>query len=299
MNFAKKILRILMPKFQLVRFFYFRYLFFKRNKYWPDFKNPKTYNEKINLRKREYKHELFSVCSDKIKAKEYVAEKVGDDVVIENYFVGDSISAEKIKEILNERGDFFLKANHNSGPVQLISSESTDEQIREACKSVNEQLDIDFGKIVNERWYSDITPRILAEKSLEPSNGETDIKDYKFHCFKQGNGYIRVVLHVDYDRNFNHNRSFFEGESLDWLPFSLRYPAIYTKLKVPENYQKMLEIAKKLAEPFSYVRVDLYNVNGNIYFGEMTFAHGSGAEEFSAYCYDEWMGNYWTGDPRY
>ncbi|WP_114765994.1 ATP-grasp fold amidoligase family protein [Vibrio rhodolitus] len=285
-------------KIKLVRVVYFYVKFLAKNGYIPNFYNPNTYNDKINYRKRKPKHELFSLCSDKILVKDYVSKVVGNEFLIENYFVGDSISPEEIIEILKEKGDCVLKANHNSGPVYIISRDCSDEYIAKACESVNLQLKVDFGKKNSEPWYSKIEPKILIERKLEPEAGDVDIKDYKFHVFKQENGLYKVILHVDFDRSTCHHRSFYD-EELNYIPFSVEYPSILTKIDKPKNYETMLEVAKLLAEPFSYVRVDLYNVDGEIFFGELTFAHGSGQECFSHYMYDKWLGQCWKSDPSF
>lgn len=282
----------------LLRKWWFFCRFVANNKYKPDFNNPQTYNEKINYRKNNAKHELFSICSDKIAAKDWVAELIGEKYIIPTYFVGDSIDPQKVKEILAEKGDCLLKANHNSGPVYLLTTESSHSEIELACKDVNQQLAVDFGRQSNEPWYSEVKPRVLVEKRLAPEEGESEIRDYKFHVFNQGDGVFNIVLQVDFDRGTNHNRTFLD-ENLNWLPFSVKYPTIRTSIEQPKNYYKMVKLAKKLADPFSYVRVDLYNVCGDIYFGEMTYAHGSGGEVFSMKAYDTWMGELWQGDPSY
>lgn len=294
----KTILHLLYRNSALLRRWWFWLKFVKNNRYIPNFKNPKTYNEKINYRKNDPKHELFSICSDKIAAKDYVAEQISSDIIIPNYYVGEYISFEIMKSILDEKGDCLLKANHNSGPVYLLTTESTDKEIKHAVDDVNHQLTIDFGKLQNEAWYSDVKRGVLVEQRLQAVGSESDIRDYKFHVFKKDKDKFNIILHIGFDQPNNHNRSFFD-EELNYLPFYVRYPSIRTHVQRPENYEKMLEIVKKLAEPFSYVRVDLYNADGVIYFGEMTFAHGSGGGEFTSKGYDLWMGNLWQGDPRY
>ena len=284
-------------KYKVFNDFLFHLSFIKANKYIPNFKNPKTYNEKINYRKRNADNDLFSICSDKLEVKSWVVDKGFSDIVIENYYVDDNIEFDTLKSIITDKGDVLLKANHNSGPVYLLTKSCSDEKIKAACADVNNQLTKDYGKLQGEPWYSNIKPKVLVEKRIAPEIGEKDLKDYKFHVFKQDDGTSKVILHVDIDRNTNHNRSFFD-EELNWLPFSLEYPMIRTTLDKPNNYAKMLNIAKDLSKPFSYVRVDLYNVNGVIYFGELTFAHGSGTEVFSDQSYDKWMGNVWQCDPK-
>lgn len=294
----KNILRKLYRNSSLLRKGWFWLQFVKNNRYIPNFKNPKTYNEKVNYRKNNPKHELFSICSDKIAAKEWVAERIGDEYIIPNYFVGDAITPEQIKEILAEKGDCLLKANHNSGPVYLLTTESTNAEIEAACRDVNYQLTVDFGKLQNEPWYSKIKPGILVEKRLEPEEGESDIRDYKFHVFKQENGSFKVILEVHFGQGVNHTISYFD-QDLNWLPITIEYPNIVTQLKKPINYELMLEKAKELASDFTHVRVDFYNVAGEIYFGELTFAKTSGGAIFMHKMYDLWMGNLWQGDPRY
>jgi hypothetical protein len=298
----RKIVNLICSKSKLARELRYNISFIRATGYVPSFKNPKTYNEKINYRKNNPKNELFSVCSDKIKSKEYVAQKLSSDYIIENYYVGDSITVEKIKEILADKGDLLLKANHNSGPVYLITTEATDDEITRKVYDVNNQLKVDYGKQLNEPWYSDIKRGVLVEKRLSPQEGETDVRDYKFHVFKQNDGSFKIIVQIDFERSGNHSRSFFDDE-LNWLPFYTLYAdtgvCIKTSIKMPKNYDLMLTAAKKLAEPFSYVRVDLYNVDGAIYFGELTFAQGSGRSGLTNKGYDLWLGRLWQGDPSH
>jgi|SRR5690554_3496021 len=298
MNLLKKLRSKIYRTSPLLRKWWFFLQFIKNNKYIPNFKNPKTYNEKTNFRKNDPKNPLFSICADKIKAKEYVAEQISPDIIIPNYYVGESITFEQMKAILAEHGDCLLKANHNSGPVHLLNTESTDAEIKAAVDSTLDQLTDDFGKRLNEPWYSDIKRGVLVEKRLDPEPGESDIRDYKFHVFKQKDGTFKVVLGVYFDRGINVSATFFD-ENMKWISLTYNYANIYTETLKPKSYERMIEISKKLAEPFSYARIDLYNVNGDIYFGEITFADGSGSAPFGTYAHDLWMGNLWQGDPRY
>ncbi len=272
--------------------------FLSRLHYLPSFQRPCTYNEKINFRKRHHASALFTTCSDKVKVKEYVGEKLGDEFVIDTLYVGESLAPAQLRALIEAHDGAVLKANHNSGAVFILDREASDETLREACDTVTALLKKDYGATKREPWYSSIAPRLLVERKLPVSPGEPAL-DYKFHVFQQGEGLSPVViLHVDFDRFTNHTRSYFT-EDLEWLPFSVKYPSIHRRIERPENYARMLEIVRTLAEPFSYVRVDLYNIRGRIFFGEMTFAHESGFGAFSDRSYDLWMGNLWKGDPRY
>ena len=287
-----------LKEIKVIRKLYFLYRFVLDNKYFPNFKKPKTFNEKINYRKNNPKNNLFPLCSDKIEVKKYVANILGDKYIIPTLFEGGEITSEKLLTILKDNEECYLKANHNSGPVYLITQEMSLDKLTFLCDDINNQLKIDFGKYQNERWYSDIEPRVLVEKRIKPEINNKDLKDFKFHVFRQADGSQKIILHVDFDRSTNHNRSFFDVD-LNWLPVSIKYPSIKTKLDIPENYDEMIKLVKKLAVPFSYVRVDLYNVNGSIYFGELTFAHESGDGSFPCYSHDLWMGKMWQEDPSY
>lgn len=293
----KKIIKFLVMNIWFLRRIYFYLRFVYKNKYIPNFRKPKTFNEKINFRKKNAKNNLFVTCADKIKCKEYVSDKVNESILIPNLYVGSSLSPEQLSSINEANNGCVVKANHNSGPVYVLTGNESLDRLEYICNDIERQLRIDFGKIQKEPWYSHIEPKVLIEERLITEDSR-DLEDYKFHVFTDKDGTQKVVLHVDFDRNANHNRSFF-SESLEWLPFSVRYPVIKTSIDKPKNYEKMLEVVKQLADPFSYVRVDLYNIGGKIYFGELTFAHGSGSEEFSTYAHDLWMGKLWTGSPSY
>jgi hypothetical protein len=295
----KKLRRKVYRNSPFLRKLWFYVSFIRNNKYIPNFKNPRTFNEKINYRKNNPKNELFSVCADKIAAKEWVAKQIGEEYIIPNYYVGDSITPEKMKEIIEKYGDCVLKTNHDSGTVFMLTPELSKEELTIVCKHVNKKLKLDYGAYANEPWYSNIKPRVFVEQKLVPEKGESDVRDYKFHIFKQKDGTFKALVAVDFDRKTNHNRSFF-NENGDFLNLSTFCPNVITKIDKPQNYEKMFELAKKLATPFSYARVDFYNINGKIYFGEMTFAPGSGnSGTFQSYKYDLWMGNLWQGDPSY
>lgn len=273
-----------------------RAAFIVRAGYYPEFGKPVTYNQKINHRKFHWKNPLFVTCADKVAVKEYVAAEVGHEFVIENLFVGPSISPVEARRLLDRHGDLVIKANHNSGPVQFLAPDATDAEVKDVCDNINQQLTVDYGRIKQEPWYSKISPAVLVEKKLTMANGD-DLWDYKFHVFS---GKVikdqTLILHIDYDRYRSPHRSFFD-ENLDWLPFSLTHPCLKTSIQRPQNYETMVEIAKTLARPFSYARVDLYNLDGKIFFGEITFAHGAGRSKFSSIIYDKWLGRLWELDP--
>lgn len=293
----KKIARSIFYLFPKVCQQYILFIYFVH--YWPNFKKPKTFNEKIHFRKFYWKNQLMVKCSNKITAKEYARNKLGNDFIIENYFTGDSISFEIVKNIIERKGGIALKASHNSGPVFLLDEYSSDDRISKAVKSIMNQLKDNYGLRKQESWYSESPAQVLVEKRLYPKTNESSLRDYKFHVFNQGKDEKPIVIvQVNFDLFGNPNQSFFD-ENLNYLPFSNRRPSIVTKIEYFEAYPEMLAAAKKLAAQFTYVRCDFYQHEGQVYFGEMTFANESGRGRFTDKMYDLWMGSLWKGDPRY
>src|SRR5699024_6194925 len=131
-------------------------------------------------------------------------------------------------------------------------------------EDVQRQLTVDFGEFVNEPWYSDIERGVLVEKRLPPEEGESDIRDYKFHVFKQKHGSFKAFCAIDFDRTENHSRSFFD-KNFNWINLRSHVPSIYTRIEKPASYEKMWHMAETLAGPFSYARIDFYNISGKIY----------------------------------
>ncbi|MCF2857428.1 glycosyltransferase [Pseudoalteromonas sp. SMS1] len=283
--------------YKLYRDLRFYVSFLVKNKYLPSFFSRKSFNEKVIYRKRKWSNSLFSVCSDKIESKNYVSKIIGEEIIIPNLYVGDLPSMSIVKGILEEHGDCFIKANHNSGPVYKLSVGDSEEKIATILSCIAKQLKIDFGYIQNESWYSQIKRQVLIEKQLKTSEDNGELRDYKFHVFEGHDGDRNFVLQVDYNRSSNHNRSLFDS-NLNHIDIELDYPCINKAFSKPVNFQKMVDIAIKLSEPFSYVRVDLYNIGGEIYFGELTFAHESGKAKFSSKEDDIWFGSFWQKDPR-
>lgn len=140
----------------------------------------------------------------------------------------------------------------------------------------------------NREWpYKDVTPRIIVEAYMVDESGY-ELKDYKFFCF---DGVPRLVQ-IDFDRYTNHKRNVYDTE-WNLLDLLIKFPKGHERVFVkPNNYEEMLYISRKLSEGIPHVRVDLYNVNGRIYFGEMTFFHGSGLEEFTPEEWDERIGSW-------
>lgn len=241
-------------------------------------KDPITFNQKIQFRKLYENNPLYSICADKYRVREYVKEKIGEEYLIPLYLVTDKLTLEQWEKLPNS---FVAKANHNSGPVQIVKNKNKVNP-KKIIKELNNQLSVDYGILSMEKYYSDIPKKIIVEKYLKDN-----IEDYKIHCFNNGKMFIDICTRstgitksVLYDTNWNNLKA--TAGTLD--------DEEYVK---PEKFDKMLEIARSLSKDFEYVRVDLYNIDGTIYVGELTFCENSGFGKFTDEEWDYKFGQYW------
>jgi len=249
--------------------------------YWANLKNPRTFNEHILKDKLSLNRRKYSDLVDKYLVKNVVKEMIGKQYVIPTFAYIDSLEKLNVSDI---RFPCIMKPTHLSGYVKIYMTPE-DLDIGEFKNMFSS-----FGKknlydLTGESQYRDLKPGVLFEELLYDPSG--DLKDYKFFCF---NGRVEAIQ-VDFNRLTNHTRSFY---SKGWqnLGFSTMYPLHPDDIDVPVQLAKMLEIAETLSVNHKFMRVDLYNVNEKIYFGELTFHHGSGYEPFTTYKDDLWLGKF-------
>lgn len=259
---------------------YLKLLFYNNLGYWPNIDNPTTFSEKLQWLKLYDHNPEYTIMADKVKAKEWVAERIGKEHIIPTIGVWDK--AEDIDfNSLPEK--FVIKCNHNSGTGMYICKDKT--KMDENCvrKGLAKGLKEDYyaGKL---EWpYKNIPRRIIAEKFLEVNKGENlDLPDYKFFCFNGEPEFCQVIS----GRNDIMSIDFFDK---NWIHQPFHEPKIYPFAEIepskPIGYEKMISIARQLAKGIPFVRIDLYNLNGHIYFGEITFFPTAGFGGFSP---DEW-----------
>lgn len=261
--------------------------FFLKHKYKITLNSPKSFNEKILYRKLfQSNNPLFSLCADKYAVRNYLKEKVGEEYLIP---LKDMVTDVDDLKFDNYGNNFVIKATHDCGSVNIIQDQNFDrEKLKDNLKS---KLKIDYGKLRAEPWYSKIPPRIVVEHLLIDKNNKPPT-EYKFHVFKNTDDDFTVITQVDYNKHKDRSTSYY-SENGTFLKFKIFWPYKKGALKKPSNYTEMLDIAKKLAEDFDYVRVDLYNLNGKIYFGELSFSHASGLIPIEPRKYDFLLGSYW------
>lgn len=258
--------------------------------YLPSFINPNSFSEKIIYRKFNSQPEDFSKLVDKHTVRDYVSRKIGEQYLIPQFLVKNEISKSDFSNLPSE---FVIKSSNGGGGenVELIEDKNRVDLAR-LSERFNSFLKINYGKSIDERFYDIEEPKVIVEKLIRHKDGKYP-SDYKFHVFNRSPG-PEVIIQVDEDRFGDHRRSLFDinGRRHDYT-IQPKYGKVKCDFKWPDNFNTMISLAIKLAEDFKYVRVDLYNVDGVIYFGELTFCHGSGWERFSSKDADFLLGSYW------
>lgn len=230
-------------------------------------KKPLLFSEKLQWIKMHDHNPLYTVMVDKVDAKDYVAEKIGKEHIIPTIKVWGK--AEEIDfDILPE--EFVIKATHDSGRVVVCKDKKSLD-----CDKVRKDMEIslkrNFYNITREWPYKNVKPRIIAEQYIDQPGG---LVDYKFYCF---NGYVDCVM-ACLDRASGKPKFYFFDKDWKLMPLNQRSidaPADFHVDK-PKNLDRMFEIASILSKGIPFVRVDLYNVEGKIYFGELTFFPAGG-----------------------
>lgn len=249
-----------------------------------DWANSKTFNEKLQwLKLYDRKLEYIIYC-DKYKVRDYIAKTIGEKYLIPLLGVWDNPDKIDLDKLPNQ---FVLKCNHDSGNV-CICKDKTTFDFKSAKAKLKRSLDKDY-YIEGREWpYKNVPRKIIAEKYMVDESEELSLRDYKFMCF---DGKVKCSF-VCSDRNTNEGLhvTFFD---LNWnvLPFERHYPARKEGLPKPKCYDEMVILAEKLSKGIPFVRVDFYEINGKVYFGELTFYPGSGFEEFTPQSADEWLGS--------
>ena len=229
-------------------------------------KKPVGFNEKLNWLKVNDIHPEYTDYADKIKVREIVKEKLGEDICFP--LLGQWDRYEDIDfDALPEK--FVLKCNHDSASVTIVKDKSQIDH-KKLAKFYNGRLKLNVYTIGREYPYKEIKPQIIAEKYMTPE-GETDINDYKFFCF---NGKPEIMF-IATERNVDCKFDFFDMH-FNHLDIENIHPQSGKDIEKPATFEQMKEIATKLSQGMKFVRIDLYEIEGKIYFGEFTFFHGGG-----------------------
>ena len=238
--------------------------------------NPKKLTEKQQWLKLHGVTPEIVMCTDKFLVREYIKKTIGSKYLIpiisingkDHFYNAEEIDFNKLPN------SFVIQCNHGSKMTLVIKDKSklNNRKIKSIKKKLNKWMKINFCFYFGyEMIYKDIKPCIFITKFLENENG---LNDYKYMCF---NGVPRYVW-IDKDRFENHKRT---TCNLDWTKAEFRmntFEDLGNEFDIPLNSGEMEKVARILAKDFCFVRVDLYNIKGKIYFGELTFSSGGGVE---------------------
>lgn len=257
-------------------------LYFKSFRRFPNFKNPKTFNEKCQWFKLNYDSRIPS-CADKVTAKQIAAERIGADHVTPTLYSGDFLPP---VEQRNWPIPYVIKASHGSGLNIFVRTE-TDKDWPHIGATLRTWLAYKFGYIGGEMFYGDFKPQILVEPFIGKFGEQPP--DYKIFVFNGAPKYIQL----DTDRATAHKRIMYDTE---WnrLPFSFNYPNDPRDYAKPPQLAEMLDCAAKLGKGFGFMRADFYVIDGKVIFGEMSFAPDSGFARFDPPEMDRTMGDQWS-----
>lgn len=255
---------------------FIKWEYFSGMRKFPNLKNPQTYNEKLQWLKLHDKHPEYTRMVDKYEAKKYVKEILGEEYIIPTLGVWERFEDIDFDKLPNQ---FVLKCTHDSGGL-VICPDKSKLDINKARKKINKSLKKNYFLEHREYPYKDVKPRIIAEKFMVDESG-TELKDYKFFCF---NGEPKMLL-LACDRANGTYMNFYDMD-FNLLPVQRKaHPNAKNEFERPKGFDEMFRIAKILSKDIPHVRVDFYDINGEIYFGELTFFSGSGNIPFYP---DEW-----------
>ena len=246
--------------------------------------NPVRYTEKLQWYKLYYRKPIMTLCADKYGVRKFVKKRGLEKLLNSLYAVYDNPEAIDFDALPNS---FAMKMTVGSGMNYFVSDKSK-EDIEKLRAMAREWFSADSSSYGREWCYYNIKPRIVFEELL-PLDEREDLPDYKFFCF-DGEPYCLYTM-IDYTKNHDNGRLGFFDMDFKLLPYHRKdFKPIETQIPKPKNFDLMVEYARVLSKGFPHVRVDFYNINGRIVFGELTFYNASGYTAFEPDKFDYILG---------
>lgn len=263
---------------------YIQIYYFAHFRKFCNLKNPKTYNEKLNWLKLHDHNPLYTTLVDKYEVKKYVANLIGEQYIIPTLGIWDSIDDIEFEKLPNQ---FVIKCTHDSEGHVIVRDKSKMDKSA-VKKKIGAALKQNFYYIGREWPYKYVKPRVIVEKYME-DHVDGELRDYKFFCF---DGEPKVMF-VASDRSSDHVKFDYFDLDFNHLDIKQKYPHAQKPLRKPETFEQMIRLSKILSKGFPHVRVDFYEVDGQLYFGELTFYHFSGFMPFEPsqwdYTFGDWL----------
>ena len=256
-----------------------------------NWKHPRSFNEKLQWLKANDHNPAYPGLVDKFAVRRFVADAIGEEYLIPlaggpwNSF--DEIDFDQLPD------RFVLKCTHDSGGVVVCRDKAALDR-KAARQKIEASLHRNYYWGGREWPYQNIRPRIIAEQYME-NGSDGELKDYKFMMF--GGEHRCAFVCSNRFAGSELNVTFFDP---DWnrLPFERHYHSDPGELSRPAQYEEMVRVAERLSAGLPFARIDFYEINGRVYFGEITLYPGSGLEEFHPVEWDDVLGS-WIDLKRY
>lgn len=245
---------------------------------------PVTFNEKLNWMKLYDRNPLYTKLADKYSVREYVKAMIGEEYLVPLLGVWSNVDEIDFNKLPNQ---FVLKCTHDSGSY-VICKEKTEFDIENARRKLKNALNINYYYYSREWVYKNIPRKIIAERYIEDID-DKETRDYKVFTF---DGEPRF-LYIATDRGIGETKFDYYDLEFNHLDVRQHYPNSEKKLRKPDNFELMLELARKLSKGLRHARIDFYEVNGKVYFGEYTFYNNGGVTAYEPeewdYIFGEWL----------
>lgn len=258
--------------------------YFARFKKFINFKKPETYNEKLNWLKLNDRQDIYTKLVDKYDVKTEISKLIGEEYMIPTLGIWDTFDE---IDFDNLPDNFVLKCTHDSEGVFIVKDKNKLDK-EELKKKVNKAMKYNFYYIGREWPYKNIKPRIIAEKYME-DHVDKELRDYKFFCFDG----IAKFMFIATDRGIGETKFDYYDLDFNHLDIVQHYPNSDKEIKKPINFEKMIQFSEKITQYFKikHARIDFYEVDGKLYFGEITFYHFSGLQPFKPNEWDKKIGD--------
>ena len=246
---------------------------------------PKTFNEKLQWLKLYDRKPEYTIMVDKYAVRSYIADRLGEEYLIPLLGVWEEPFEIDFTKLPDR---FVLKCNHNSGLGMCICRDKSKLNLKNVKKKLIKGIKQDYYLTGREWPYKNVPRRIIAEQYMEDTDLK-ELRDYKFFCF---NGKVKCFK-VDFGRFIEHHANYYDLEN-NMLPFGEIGcpPRLDVNIQIPKSINKMIKLAEILSREIPFLRVDFYDIDGRIYFGEMTFFPDSGFGKFTDENWDRMFGTW-------
>ena len=245
--------------------------------------NPKTFNEKLQWLKLFDRKDEYIKMVDKYEAKKYISDSIGNQYIVPTIGIYNKFDDINFNNLPNK---FVIKCTHDSGGI-VICKDKSKLDIKKAKKKIDRCMSKNFFYYGREWPYKNIKPRIMIEKFLEDEN-QLEIFDYKFFCF---NGKVEYLYVSSGSHSSKQKIQFFDKNFTPVNCTRKDYATFDVIPKRPKNFDKMIQLSEFFSDNIEHIRIDFYEINGKLYFGEFTFYTGSGYIPFESKEWDLKLGS--------